>query len=290
MDSKYVKRIKYATYYIAQDGNTILNCDEIFTKITGYTREDITNLKLKQDDLILPEDSEAYRELVNKLLDATNEAFLEHRIRTKDGQVIYVFCLGHQYANGWIIRMVDMTNSNSMSLQTAAIRKEKEEAVIAASKDDITGLLRRGAFEENVKEFLPTIESGAFLMLDIDAFKQVNDMYGHIIGDEVLEKLSELLVKTLRGKDLVCRMGGDEFAVFLRDMKTMNVAVMVAERILKAVENLRIENCNNLKIGVSIGIKVIEKGVKLDYEALYSGADAALYQAKRNGKGRYVLA
>lgn len=294
MDSKYVKKIKYATYFIGSDGNSIHNCDEVFEKMTGYSRDDIRKLGLKQTDLICEEDREAYLELVTKLLNINNEAFLEHRLRRKDGQIIYVFCLGHAYENGWVIRIADMTDAGGMNFSDDAGRDNNDAALLSYRKsafaDDTTGLMLRGAFEETVKEFLPECSNCALFLIDIDSFKHVNDEYGHLIGDDVIAGLSSLLCKTVRGNDIVCRTEGDSFAIFLRDMKNINIAVMVAQRILSAVDRLKVDKCNNLHISVSIGIKTVVSGAGVEYDSLYSAADAALYQAKINGKGRYVLA
>jgi diguanylate cyclase (GGDEF)-like protein len=127
-------------------------------------------------------------------------------------------------------------------------------------------------------------------MLDIDHFKQVNDTYGHKVGDMVLKKLSTLLVETLRNIDISGRIGGEEFAIMLPETDKTQ-AFDVAERLRKLIETspITLENGLPIKISVSIGIATL-KGDETNIDTLLNIADEALYKAKKSGRNKVVMA
>ncbi len=127
----------------------------------------------------------------------------------------------------------------------------------------------------------------ALLMLDLDRFKDVNDSFGHLVGDELLQQVAERLTVRRRGIDTVTRLGGDEFAVLLEDLRHPQDAAQVASEIIAALsEPFRLSNGAEVRIGASVGISLFpEHGQTL--EALLQQADAALYQAKGEGRGNF---
>lgn len=127
----------------------------------------------------------------------------------------------------------------------------------------------------------------ALLMLDLDRFKDVNDSFGHVAGDELLQQVAERLTSRLRGIDTICRFGGDEFAVLLGDVAQPEDAARVANVIIAALsEPWRLSNDCDVRIGASVGISLFpEHGTTP--ELLLQHADAALYQAKAEGRGRF---
>ena len=156
---------------------------------------------------------------------------------------------------------------------------------VAASTDSLTKLLNKSAAQREIGERVK-ISSGALLMIDLDSFKLVNDIYGHAAGDKILIKFSELIKSVIRKKDLVGRMGGDEFAAFLENMfdeKILadkvsflnNQIVIHAKKLFGAAMNI--------PLGVSVGaVFVPDEGN--DFQTLYKKADAALYEVKQRGK------
>ncbi len=122
--------------------------------------------------------------------------------------------------------------------------------------------------------------------LDLDGFKAVNDRFGHATGDAVLVAVAERLRASVRHVDFACRLGGDEFVVLLPDISDEE-AVLVARRIISRVSE-RFEFAPAARIGVSIGIAVAPRdGATADQ--LLSAADSAMYEAKRRGKGGFVI-
>jgi diguanylate cyclase (GGDEF)-like protein/PAS domain S-box-containing protein len=127
----------------------------------------------------------------------------------------------------------------------------------------------------------------ALLMLDLDRFKDVNDSFGHVAGDELLQQVGERLTTRLRGVDTVSRLGGDEFTVLLEDIAHPEDAARVADTIIAALgEPWRLPQSGEVRIGVSVGISLFPQHGNTAAELLQH-ADAALYQAKAEGRGRF---
>ena len=124
------------------------------------------------------------------------------------------------------------------------------------------------------------------LMIDLDRFKQFNDAYGHLKGDELLKKFAALLMKKIRSTDTAGRYGGEEFCLALPNTPIKG-AVVIAERIRKAVEGLKINVENNSSpVGATISIGVAEFAQRETDEDLIRAADAALYRAKQSGRNK----
>lgn len=149
-----------------------------------------------------------------------------------------------------------------------------------ANSDPVTGLYNHRAFFEQCEKKLN--EGPAYLMvLDLDDFKQINDTYGHLAGDEVLKQVGRLLHEATRRIDVLGRVGGDEFAAFCPGVSTDEIAVRIAERIIS-----KINESAGATIGrpVHISIGVANKLPDDTVRDLYQRADEALYAAKHKGK------
>ena len=160
-----------------------------------------------------------------------------------------------------------------------------------AHHDPLTGLPNRLMLFARLEHFIEMCnrehKSGALLMLDLDRFKDVNDSFGHLAGDELLQQVATRLTSRLRGIDTVTRLGGDEFALLLEDLSHPQDAAQVAEEIIVTLnEPWRLSNGTEVRIGVSIGISLYPDHSKTP-EDLLKHADAALYQAKEEGRGRF---
>lgn len=152
-----------------------------------------------------------------------------------------------------------------------------------ATHDPLTDLYNRGVFEDR----LPSIEerSNAMILLDVDYFKQMNDTYGHQVGDQALQKLAKALKDSFRGEDYVCRIGGDEFAVIMvnvgKEMKSLVETKVNLIRSKIAVED------EVPPFTLSIGVAFSGNG--LTGTDVFNNADAALYDAKENGRNGYAF-
>ncbi len=162
-----------------------------------------------------------------------------------------------------------------------------------ATTDPLTGLLNRRTLMKQLnhvqQQSLRTGRPMSLMMLDLDHFKQINDRFGHQGGDRVLELFAQILQQQVRSSDYVSRFGGEEFLVLLTDARQQD-ALQLAERILNGCRTSKValEDCREIRFGVSIGVAQLDGTTSV--EDCLSQADAALYQAKTQGRDRVVLA
>jgi diguanylate cyclase (GGDEF)-like protein len=146
--------------------------------------------------------------------------------------------------------------------------------------DMLSGLLNRRAFIENIA----TIEHGHLLILDIDRFKQINDRFGHLAGDDVIVGVACTLHELIQEPHLVARVGGEEFAVLFRDLD-YNETMQTAEKLRRAVAGRPIESMQQA-ISITVSGGIADFTPTRDFSAVYAAADRALYLAKSSGRNR----
>jgi len=171
------------------------------------------------------------------------------------------------------------------------LNKSVEEAREQAFKDALTGLNNRNAFDTKLKqEYLRWDRYGfpmSLIVLDIDFFKNVNDTYGHLAGDKVLQVIGRLMKTATREVDFAARYGGEEFVVLLPETDTKS-AYKVAEKIRKMVEKKPFHSGDSqVTVTISAGIASFVKGDKR--KDPFARADDALYRAKREGRNRCYM-
>jgi diguanylate cyclase (GGDEF)-like protein len=176
----------------------------------------------------------------------------------------------------------------NLSISRAELEKSVSLIREMAIHDDLTGFYNRRhmmeliEYEKNLSARTGTVFS--LIMLDIDHFKNVNDMYGHQTGDQILQAIAATIRKTLRGTDFCGRYGGEEF-LFVLMQTNLHEAKLLAERLRQLVENSKFpELSNDGRITISLG--VAEHKMKEDTEKTIYRADAALYKAKNKGRNR----
>jgi diguanylate cyclase (GGDEF)-like protein len=161
-----------------------------------------------------------------------------------------------------------------------------------ALHDVMTGLANRSLFLDRISHRLKKQErdkhsSCAILYLDVDLFKQVNDRYGHGIGDALLIHFSQVLSRQVRISDTVARLGGDEFAIFIEDLQSHDEPIQLAKRILEILQKPFEINDIIIKCSSSIGIAYLDE--MLSASEAIRRADTAMYHAKALGRGIYYL-
>jgi diguanylate cyclase (GGDEF)-like protein len=165
------------------------------------------------------------------------------------------------------------------------------EAMYQAFHDSLTGLASRRLFMDRLAYGLACAERDktrlAVLFIDLDRFKAVNDSMGHAAGDALLVEVAERLRRSLRASDTAARFGGDEFAVLLHNVTEVEQAAVAAKRIIESLRTPFLFGDKEVFIGSSVGI--VFSGSAPDGDGLIKQADLAMYQAKRNGKGRYEV-
>jgi diguanylate cyclase (GGDEF)-like protein len=158
--------------------------------------------------------------------------------------------------------------------------------------DSLTGLHNRRAFEEMVqREVQIAVRESTpltLLMMDLDHFKQLNDTWGHALGDRALRTFGGVLLTVTGSGDAVARLGGEEFAILLPG-RSARSALSLAERLRATVEGLRLSEGDELiRFTVSVGLSSLQPG-ELTFEQMLRRADHALYKVKRSGRNRVLL-
>ena len=161
-----------------------------------------------------------------------------------------------------------------------------------ATTDKLTGTFNRSYFLERSEEVLKNAKRHGrkftVMMLDIDCFKSINDNFGHAVGDEALQRVSEICRESLREIDLLGRLGGDEFAIVLNEV-TLSAAMLIAERLRLAIHESEFVTEQGIRAPLSVSIGVAEYPLDLeDFSDLMKRADIALYRAKNSGRNRAV--
>lgn len=174
--------------------------------------------------------------------------------------------------------------------KTVTNAKTIENLMDEASVDKLTGLWNRGAGTKRIGEICAT-KDGMLLMMDLDNFKLVNDLYGHEMGDGVLKTFASVVRLNTREGDVVARIGGDEFTAFLCNLKDeaglASLASRLNEQFLEKTTKL-LGGTLDIPLGISMGAAMAPEHGR-DYDTLFPFADSALYRAKHNGKHGYVL-
>ncbi len=168
--------------------------------------------------------------------------------------------------------------------------EEKTKALIElANRDPMTNLYNRRYFNEISKTLFNLAKRDnqtlSLLMIDLDHFKKINDTYGHLVGDDVLQLTAKVLMRNTRECDIVIRFGGEEFVILLPNT-TIKGALSIAEKIRSAIEKeeLQLGNQKSIRVTASIGIATYENAVDTDIDALIIKSDKALYAAKESGR------
>ncbi len=160
---------------------------------------------------------------------------------------------------------------------------------LVSERDSLTQIYNRGAGEAKIKSLIDQGIGGLFCILDVDDFKSINDQYGHSAGDEVLKTVANSMQSFCQGEHVVMRMGGDEFAAYITEVTDIQRGRDCMERLLKSIGQIALPKAPGFRIAVSLGGTFFQTAMKKSFEQLYHESDNALYQAKRNGKGQYIL-
>lgn len=186
------------------------------------------------------------------------------------------------------ISLVVLGQGESLRRAHAALAAANSALAKKASRDHLTGVLNRESFLTQVEVSRLSPAGGTLLMIDVDHFKSVNDNYGHATGDATLVAVARAIVDNVRHDDIVARIGGEEFAVFLVGAD-MSEALQISQRTRAAVERTDLPS----QIGETFHVTISVGGARADGQsslaALMQQADARLYAAKNGGRNRVRL-
>lgn len=180
-----------------------------------------------------------------------------------------------------------INNVLSSKRRVAEIVKEKEDLQVKTELDLMTGLYNKVTVERIISGMLANNRKcNGMMIIDIDNFKQVNDIEGHLVGDHTIRIIADLISGHFRKSDIIGRIGGDEFVVFMTDIPSKELARQKANglaRLLRYKPNITLP----ANVSISIGLAITDERSYF-YEEIFNQADQALYAAKHNGKGQYV--
>jgi diguanylate cyclase (GGDEF)-like protein/PAS domain S-box-containing protein len=279
----------------ASDLITVIGRDGVITyqspsieRLLGYDPDDMTGRRF--DDLLDPSDGDRVRDMLADVAALAREqpevvqCTLVHRNGTPHQfELNCTNLLGDEHVGGIVLNCRDVSERKAF----------EEQLTHQAFHDPVTGLANRALFAERVRHAIARTrrehQSVAVVFLDLDDFKTINDSLGHAAGDEVLVEVAKRLATSVRATDTAARFGGDEFALLLEDIEGVQEAADTADRVLETLAlPLRVAH-KELSLRCSIGISVVSEGSSAGAEELIRDADAAMYRAKRDGKGSYRL-
>ncbi|QHO76032.1 GGDEF domain-containing protein [Bradyrhizobium sp. CCBAU 051011] len=244
----------------------------------GYARETFLQMQLRQ---IWPADEWAsHSQALQQLGDVYNSS-RDWRHLKADGSEIHVLTFGRRVAfdgrDGYLVAIVDITER----------RKAEARIVHMAHHDGLTDLPNRDFYQDRLRQALERASGNrrvAVLCVDLDLFKNVNDSFGHPMGDRLLKQVAERLKSEVRGDNLVARLGGDEFAIVLASDVSPNEVSDFADRLIGVLSARYDLDGIEVIVGASVGI-ALSPGDGATCEELMRNADMALYRAKSDGGG-----
>lgn len=177
----------------------------------------------------------------------------------------------------------------SLIRQKSALERATNHYKQLSMLDQLTGLLNRHGLTHYISKNFSNEESqkASLIIIDIDFFKKINDTYGHNGGDIVLQKIAQVLRDSIRNSDFSARWGGEEFVIIM-PKTTMEDASIIAEKLRTLVESIRFTEFSELRVTISLGVGAID-GIE-PFHMLFRRVDAALYQAKAQGRNRVIMA
>lgn len=268
------------------DGN-IIKANQAFLQITGYSFAEIKgqNPRFLQSG---HHDVAFYTDLWQQL---TTKGYWQGEIwdRNKDGQVYAVLVTISEVHN----TQEDTRHFVALYTDITAQKHQQQQLERIAHYDALTQLPNRILLADRLQQAMVQNQRHnnwvAILYLDLDGFKEVNDRYGHQVGDRLLIAVSKRMKDALRASDTLARLGGDEFVAILSDLPVQQDAILIVSRLLEttglrvAVDELE------LQVSVSVGITFYPQSEEIEADQLLRQADQAMYQAKLLGKNRYHL-
>lgn len=274
-------------YEVSLIGESSMGSDKIKDKFGWEIPRQIGAIDLsKAVELfhVHPEDEEIFRQTIPT---AGSGEFDEKLIRIGKANGEYIWCRIYRTLlldeNGKVVSILGKIVDVDEEV------KEKKQLEFKSRTDMLTGLLNKQTFEKEVREYVEnnSAESSCFVFIDMDHFKQVNDKFGHSIGDQVIKDVAKKIQLLFANFDLVGRFGGDEFCVFVKDIPRDTLI----DRLRFAVKKLEQEYSNEtdtVKISASIGAAYCKR-MHAGYKELMDVADTAAYQAKDNGRNCYII-
>jgi len=268
-----------------QVGVLVFDIDNIYyendylLELLGYTHEDIKTLSIF--DILSPMH---VKDIIEALTNKTPIILQEFHILNKKNQTLYV--------KGSLNFIKDVENKPVAVFTFVDITKEKELSDMLlkqSTEDPLTGIYNRRYLENKLEEYIKLAQRHnrplSVIMFDIDFFKHINDTFGHDVGDKVLKAIAKVVSENIRNTDIFARYGGEEFVIIAPET-TKEDAKILAEKLRSLIRNLHFEE--GINVTCSFGVASLEKHDTK--ETLLKRADDALYEAKKTGRDKVVVA
>lgn len=271
------------------ESGQLMKSDGLWVTYAGEARrQGITFTELVEqymEKVVEPEDVDTYRSYLDlenmKMHYQRGEATQKWSFRRRSGDGMrWMELVVHIFQERFMDNMYAL-----LYLKDIDVEKRRQLAnEVEANRDPLTNVYNRRVFEREVTRYMTQEEHarGALIVLDLDNFKQINDQYGHLAGDQALKQLTEVLLATFRRRDIVGRLGGDEFLVFLKQVDDQSI---LDRRMYELFTSLR-EQKSEAALTCSVGIRFVQ-AEGFSYERSLKEADEALYLSKQSGKNTY---
>ena len=275
-------------YEISLNNDACISTDKIREKFGWDIPKQVPDLDVRKLFEILhvhPEDESIFYNSTSGLM--TNKMTKEITVRMQKADGVYIWCN--------IIYIPVLDSDNNIVSIVGKIEdvdkeiKEKERLEHQSRTDGLTGLMNKQTFEEEAMKFLMTsISTGsALLFIDMDYFKDVNDKFGHTMGDRAIIDIALKLQVIFANCDMVSRFGGDEFLIFVKNIPRDTLIDKLAWAVEKLKETYS-DGVNTVSLSASIGVAYCMAD-KISYDTLLEAADNSLYAAKELGRSRYII-
>lgn len=269
---------------VTDDRNLIVRINPAFTRITGYTAEEA----IGKSPSLLSSGKQSARFYEDMWFALKHRGYWQGEIwnKRKSGEI---------YAE-WVSINILRDESNRITNHVAffsdiTLQKESHAQMRRlAHFDSLTGLGNRLLMRDRLSQAMSAAKKAnrrvAVLFIDLDRFKQVNDQYGHHVGDSLLIAVADRMKLVLRAEDTIFRQGGDEFVAILTNIANARGIAFAARRLVRELSRPYALSNQVVEIGASVGISIYpDDGITI--ERLLETADAAMYQAKAGGRGRF---
>jgi diguanylate cyclase (GGDEF)-like protein/PAS domain S-box-containing protein len=269
------------------DGNYLFatdSCHQFGWSVEDLIGSNFYNFIHKDDKQTIANSQMDY---VRKKLDIST---ITYRMQCKDGSFRWVETRSKAHKNSSGIESIisvtrDVSKVKAIELNLLEVNKKLREMTVV---DELTGIPNYRAYREKINQFMYDYTRGddfALVVIDIDHFKKVNDTYGHETGNCVIREIAQMLYENIRQSDFVCRFGGEEFVLLLKDVNE-KIATSICEDFRKEIETKIICGIN---VTASFGVAVYNDESYSSSEDLIKKADTAMYESKANGRNKVTL-
>ena len=234
---------------------------------------------------IHPDDMEKMREGITTLVNGASHIQVDVRIMNSEGIYLWnqIRATSQRDASGKVSKAIGVIVDIDKEMQSRRSLEKK------AQMDALTGLFNKEATRHRITALLAeSNRQSAFLIMDLDNFKAVNDTYGHLFGDNVLMETASEVRKYFRSDDIIGRIGGDEFAIYINSINDRNIISSRCQLLLETLNDMYKEMLPDISVSCSIGVALVPEHAD-NYIDLYHKADQALYQAKSAGKNCFRI-